>query len=134
VYVFLDSLIFNLFRVFNTPLDQIMDLPPPIGLKFPKSVIQEIIDELELKKRQRETPLQRITLTANNTITHVCFLPTLLKIGEFEVWWFINMHLNFYFIFWWNFFSKYCVCSEVQEFNSLTKLWKLINYEKYLVY
>ncbi|AES74800.2 uncharacterized protein [Medicago truncatula] len=61
-----------------------MDLLPPIGLKFPKSVIQEIIDELEFKKRQRETPLQRTTLTANKTITHVCFLATLLKIGRFE--------------------------------------------------
>lgn len=86
VYGFLDSLNFNLFRVFNTPLDQIMDLLPPIGLKFPKSVIQEIIDELEFKKRQRETPLQRTTLTANKTITHVCFLATMLKIGAFEVW------------------------------------------------
>lgn len=63
-----------------------MDLLPPIGLKFPKSVIQEIIDELEFKKRQRETPLQRTTLTANKTITHVCFLATMLKIGKFEVW------------------------------------------------
>jgi len=82
-----------------------MDLLPPIGLKFPKRVIQEIIDELEFKKRQRETSLQRTTLTANNTITHVCFLATLLKIGAFEVWWFINMHLKNYFLLV-NFFSQ----------------------------
>jgi len=67
-------------------------------LNFPKTVVQEIIDEWEFKKRQKETPWQRTTIsTTSNTTTHACFLATLLKIGAFEVWWFVNMGLKNYF-------------------------------------